>query len=146
MLDPALYYILLLPASLPILLIFCYTCLNREHFPKLPTYLLICLEILVLYFCEFGSVSTFLARKMCHAFSGVMMLHLDMSDWLARYFVYSVAVSSLMMVWQVGTSYNFRFSRTKDIGISVYLCIVVAFFYTNTPLGLGLICQVSENS
>ena len=64
-----------------------------------------------------------------------MMLHLDMSDWLARYFVYSVAVSSLMMVWQVGTSYNFRFSRTRDVGISVYLCIVVAFFYTNTPLG-----------
>ena len=68
-----------------------------------------------------------------------MMLHLDMSDWLARSFVYSVAVSSLMMVWQVGTSYNFRFSRTKDIGISVYLCIVVAFFYTKTPLGLVLI-------
>ena len=81
-----------------------------------------------------------------YSFSGLMMLHLDMSDWLARYFVYSVAVSSLMMVWQVGTSYNFRFSRTKDIGISVYLCIVVAFFYTNTPLGLGLICQVSENN
>ena len=67
--------------------------------------------------------------------SGLMMLHLDMSDWLARYFVYSVAVSSLMMVWQLGTNYNFRFSRTRDVGISVYLSIVVAFFYTRTPLG-----------
>ena len=27
-----------------------------------------------------------------------MMLHLDMEDWLARYFVYSVAASSLIMV------------------------------------------------
>jgi len=63
-----------------------------------------------------------------------MMLHLDMTDWLARYFVYSVAVTSLVMVWQLGTTFNFRFSRTKDVGISVYLCIVVAFFYTSTPL------------
>ena len=117
------------------LLIFCYTCLNREHFPKLPTYLLICLEILVLCFCEFGPVSNFLARKMCHAFSGVMMLHLDMTDWMARYFVYSVAGSSLIMVWQIGTSYKFRFSSTRDIGISVYLCIVTLFFFTQTPLG-----------
>jgi len=116
------------------LLIFCYTCLNREHFPKLPTYLLICLEILVLCFCEFGPVSNFLARKMCHAFSGVMMLHLDMTDWMARYFVYSVAGSSLIMVWQIGTSYKFRFSSTRDIGISVYLIIVTLFFYTQTPL------------
>ena len=93
-----------------------------------------------------GEISTSPCLSLHYSFSGLMMLHLDMSDWLARYFVYSVAVSSLMMVWQVGTSYNFRFSRTKDIGISVYLCIVVAFFYTNTPLGLGLICQVSENN
>ena len=64
-----------------------------------------------------------------------MMLHLDMSDWMARYFVYSVAVSSLMMVWQLGTNYNFRFSRTRDVGVSVYLCVVVAFFYTQSPLG-----------
>ena len=74
-------------------------------------------------------------RKLCHAVSGVMMLHLDMEDWMARYFVYSVAVSSLVMVWQLGTTYNFRFSRTRDVGISVYLAIVVAFFYTQTPLG-----------
>merc|ERR1712112_23389 len=116
------------------LLIFCYTCLNREHFPKLPTHLLICLETLVLIFCEFGPVSTFLARKMCHAFSGVMMLHLDMEDWLARYFVYSVVASTLVMVWQVGVNFNFRFSTTRDVGVSVYLGIVTCFFYSQTPL------------
>ena len=72
---------------------------------------------------------------MCHAFSGVMMLHLDMTDWMARYFVYSVAGSSLIMVWQIGTTYKFRFSSTRDIGISVYLIIVTLFFFTQTPLG-----------
>ena len=117
------------------LLIFLYTCQHREQFPKYPTLPLIALELLILLFCEFGPISTFLSRKMCHAFSGVMMLHLDMEDWVARYFVYSVVVSSLMMVWQLGTTYNFRFSSTRDVGISVYLVIVTCFFYTQTPLG-----------
>ena len=52
-----------------------------------------------------------------------------------RYFVYCVAVSSLMMVWQIGTTYNFRFSSTRDVGITVYLLIVSTFFFTQTPLG-----------
>ena len=38
-------------------------------------------------------------------------------------------------MWQLGTTYNFRFSRTRDVGISVYLVIVTIFFYTKTPLG-----------
>ena len=38
-------------------------------------------------------------------------------------------------MWQLGTTYNFRFSRTRDMGISVYLVIVTIFFYTKTPLG-----------
>ena len=41
-------------------------------------------QVVVLLFCEFGPVSLFLARKTCHAVSGVMMLHLDMGDPLAR--------------------------------------------------------------
>jgi len=121
------------------LALFCYTVYHTHlghthHFPKLATPPLILLEVTVLLFCEFGPVSLFLARKLCHAVSGVMMLHLDMEDWLARYFVYSVAASSLIMVWQLGTTYNFRFSRTRDVGISVYLVIVTVFFYTKTPL------------
>jgi len=115
-------------------LLFIYTCSFREQFPKLPTIPLIILEVIVLLFCEFGPISQFLARKICHAFSGVMMLHLDMEDWMARYFVYSVVASSLVMVWQVGVNFNFRFSTTRDIGVSVYLGIVTCFFYTQTPL------------
>lgn len=115
-------------------LLFIYTCSFREQFPKLPTIPLIILEVIVLLFCEFGPISQFLARKICHAFSGVMMLHLDMEDWMARYFVYSVVASTLVMVWQVGVNFNFRFSTTRDIGVSVYLGIVTCFFYTQTPL------------
>ena len=117
------------------LLLFCYTCHNNEQFPKFPTITLIIIETLVLLFCEFGPISTFHARKICHAFSGVMMLHLDMTDWMARYYVYLVSVTSLAMVWQIGTTYNFRFSSVRDVGISVYLIIVTTFFFTQTPLG-----------
>ena len=86
------------------LLLFCYTVCYSSGFPKLPTLQLIVFEVncsqhirsiihhhnvafvqvAVLIFCEFGPVSLFLARKTCHAVSGVMMLHLDMGDPLAR--------------------------------------------------------------
>ena len=78
-------------------------------------------------------ISPFLARKLCHVGSGIMMLQLDPSDYLARWFVYAVAISSLMMVWEV-IPFQFRYSRSKDIGISMYLVIVVMFFYTQMPL------------
>jgi len=62
------------------------------------------------------------------------MLHLDPRDALARYFVYAVAASSLTMVWQVGIKFKFRYASTRDIGISVYLVLVVVFFYNQLPL------------
>merc|ERR1719370_118994 len=62
------------------------------------------------------------------------MLHLDPRDALARYFVYAVAASSLIMVWQVGIKFKFRYASTRDVGISVYLLLVVVFFYNLIPL------------
>lgn len=90
-------------------------------------------EVILLSICEFAPISPFLARKLCHVGSGIMMLQLDPSDYLARWFVYAVAISSLMMVWEV-IPFQFRYSRSKDIGISMYLVIVVMFFYTQMPL------------
>jgi len=90
-------------------------------------------EVILLSICEFAPISPFLARKLCHVGSGIMMLQLDPSDYLARWFVYAVAISSLMMVWEV-IPFQFRYSRSKDIGISMYLVIVVIFFYTQMPL------------
>merc|ERR1711955_159084 len=103
-------------------------------FPKLATLPLILVELLLLCLCEFGPLSDFGARKLCHSFSGLLMLHLDPGDYLARWFVYSVAVSSLLMVWEIGVNFKFRYSNTRDIGISVYLVLVVVFFYHQIPL------------
>ena len=46
---------------------FVYACYYGESFPKYPTVLLIFVEVTLLLFCEFGPISTFLARKMCHS-------------------------------------------------------------------------------
>jgi len=113
---------------------FLYSCYSGAHFTKLPTIPLILAELLILAFCEFGPLSNFGARKLCHSFSGFMMLHLDSADPLARYFVYSVAVSSLVMVWELGINFKFRYAKLRDVGISVYLIIVVVFFYNQIPL------------
>ena len=91
-------------------------------------------ELVLLAICEFAPMSPFLARKLCHIGSGVMMLQLDPTDYLARWFVYSVAFSSLMMVWEMGIPFQFRYSKSRDIGISIYLVIVVTFFYLQLPL------------
>lgn len=113
---------------------FLYSSYCGSTFPKLPTIPLVFAELLILAFCEFGSLSNFGSRKLCHAFSGFMMLHLDSADPLARYFVYSVAVSSLIMVWEIGINFKFRYAKARDVGISVYLIIVVIFFYNQIPL------------
>ena len=94
----------------------------------------IAFEILLLVICEFSPVSSFVARKLCHTASGFMMLQLDPSDDLARWFVYSVALSSLAMVWEIGIPFQFRYAKSRDVGISIYLVVVVIFFYTQVPL------------
>ena len=113
---------------------FLYSSYCGPNFPKLPTIPLILAELLILAFCEFGPLTNFGARKLCHSFSGFMMLHLDSADPLARYFVYSVAVSSLVMVWEIGINFRFQYAKPRDVGISVYLIIVVIFFYNQIPL------------
>ena len=91
-------------------------------------------ELTLLAICEFAPISPFLARKLCHIGSGIMMLQLDQTDYLARWFVYSVAFGSLIMVWEMGIPFQFRYSKSRDIGISIYLVIVVLFFYFQVPL------------
>ena len=66
------------------LLIFLYSISIGAVFPKLPTVNLIVVELAILAFCEFGPLSDFGARKLCHSCSGLLMLHLDPHDALAR--------------------------------------------------------------
>jgi len=112
-----------------------YTCYHQAIFPKLPTLPIIVIELVILTVCEFGPLSTFASRKVCHCLSGILMLHLDPSEPLARWFVYSVAISSLLMVWDLTPlGFKFRYARYRDVGMSLYLVMVVVFFYTETPL------------
>ena len=107
--------------------------------PKLSTAPLIVIQFLILGIGEFGPFSTFMSRKLVHSLSGLVMCHLEMQDPYARYFVYAVAALSLAMTWDLIPSKinpRFRFSSAKDIGISLYLLTVVAFFWYRIPIEL----------
>ena len=78
-------------------------------------------------------VSDFAARKLCHAGSGALMLLLDPHDWRARLFVHGVVVSSLAMTW-IEALPAFRFGQRRDVGITIYLLLVAAWFQLELPL------------
>lgn len=84
-------------------------------------------------FSDARNVTNFISRKLMHVCSGYMMLHLDEDDPLARYFVYAVCASSLGMVWGL-IPYSLRFAERRDVGITVYLLLVGAFFYLRWPV------------
>jgi hypothetical protein len=94
------------------------------------TLLIVVLQFSPSFTSEFG------ARKMCHAGSGALMLALDPQQWEARWFVYSVVATSLLMTW-VPALPAFRFARTKqDVGISIYLVLVWFWFYQQLDLAI----------
>merc|ERR1711862_304548 len=39
------------------------------------------------------------------------------------------------MVWEIGINFRFRYAKVRDVGISVYLIIVVIFFYNQITTG-----------
>ena len=107
--------------------------------PKYPTFPLIALQCLILGLGEYGPFSTFMSRKLVHSLSGLVMCHLEMNNPYARYFVYAVGVLSLAMTWnfipgKIGL--KFRFSSTHDLGITLYLATVTAFFWYRMPIEL----------
>lgn len=67
-------------------------------------YVVIVMQMLLLSVLQFGEQilpSAFVARKACHAGSGLLMLLLDSNNFIARCFVYSVVASSLAMTWNL---------------------------------------------
>ena len=52
---------------------------------------------------------------------------------VCRIFVWLVSASSIAMTWNLSPLPAFRFSRPKDIGVTVYLCLVSVWFLQQLP-------------
>jgi hypothetical protein len=100
-------------------------------------WLTIALQTALLLFLQLGErvlPSKFLARKLCHAGSGLLMLQLDPSDPIARVYVYAVVAVSLALTWRLLPSVPIlRFGDAFDPGITIYLLIVAAWFAAQQP-------------
>lgn len=78
-------------------------------------------------------ISAFAARKLCHAGCGMGIMLLDSAEPHARLFVYTVAAGSIAMTRGLSPLPAFRFSRPRDVGMTVYLCLVSAWFFMRLP-------------
>mmetsp|Transcript_67557 Transcript_67557/g.208989 ORF Transcript_67557/g.208989 Transcript_67557/m.208989 type:complete len:255 (+) Transcript_67557:94-858(+) len=98
---------------------------------------LIAIECALLGFLQKSTqcLTDFQARKMCHAGTGLLLLQLDSRDAQARWFVYLVGVGGLVMTWQVIPKIEpFRFGKTRDIGMTVYMLVAMAWFSAQMPI------------
>jgi len=80
--------------------------------------------------------SQFAARKICHACSGLLFMTLDSRQEAARGAIWLIAMGSILMTWNLTDIIGikpFRFGAIKDIGITVYLIIVMLWFYWELP-------------
>lgn len=77
--------------------------------------------------------STFAARKLCHAGCGLGIMMLDAAYLGSRLFVWAIAAGSILMTWNLSPLPPFRFSREKDVGITVYLLLVSVWFAMRLP-------------
>ena len=87
-------------------------------------------------FLEWGSrrlLSNFAARKLCHAGCGMGFLQLDAAKPECRSFVWAVAVSSVALTWDLLPLPPFRFANPRDVGVTVYLALISAWFYLQLP-------------
>ena len=80
-----------------------------------------------------GLTSDFAARKLCHAGCGLGIMMLDSNRLDCQLFVYSVAASSILMTWNLSPLPPFRFSRPRDVGLTVYLTLVALWFAWELP-------------
>ena len=80
-----------------------------------------------------ASLSNFASRKLCHAGCGLGMLAFDYRDTRAKLFVWAVAVSSTLMTWGLSPLPPFRFAQMRDVGVTIYLSVVAAWFFFELP-------------
>jgi len=93
----------------------------------------IVLWIVFLEYVSRGFLPDFHARKLCHAGCGLGIMMLDSHHLVCRIFVWLVSASSIAMTWNLSPLPAFRFSRPKDIGVTVYLCLVSVWFLQQLP-------------
>eukprot|EP00397_Hematodinium_sp_SG-2012_P038792 GEMP01042255.1.p1 GENE.GEMP01042255.1~~GEMP01042255.1.p1 ORF type:complete len:216 (-),score=15.75 GEMP01042255.1:1188-1835(-) len=97
---------------------------------------LIAIETLLVCFLTFShAVPTFLARKLCHAGTGLLLMRMGTENLIVRCYVYMVVCASLAMTWELGLP-AFRFGKPRDKGISIYLLLVCFWFYNQLPVSL----------
>ena len=102
----------------------------------LPSHTVMALITALIVFLEWGStrlLSNFAARKLCHAGCGAGIMLLDSASLECRLCVWAVAGSSIAMTWGVSPLPSFRFSSPRDVGVTVYLCLVSAWFFLQLP-------------
>ena len=91
--------------------------------------------------------STFAARKLCHAGCGLGIMCLDSQYLVSRFFVWAIAAGSILMTWNLSPLPPFRFSRERDVGITLYLLLVSTWFALQLPAllaGEGLFGSEAE--
>lgn len=108
---------------------------DTEH---INVFVVIAVQTVLLCIVQFGEAilpSKFIARKLCHAGSGFLMLYLNSHEVIARLFVYCVVMTSLGITWRIFPPWvpTFRFGDAYDAGITIYLLIVALWFFLEQP-------------
>jgi hypothetical protein len=104
--------------------------LTGGQFTVIETVLLLFLE------CLPSVTSQFAARKICHSVSGLLFMTLDSATPDGRGAMFLIGMSSILMTWNITLAVGikpFRFGATKDIGITVYLILVMLWFFGELP-------------
>ena len=79
-------------------------------------------------------LSAFVARKLCHAGSGCIMMLINAEHLVCRLFIYSVVGVSLVMNSGLLPAFNCWFGAPRDVGITIYLCLVFVWVFLGQNL------------
>lgn len=82
-------------------------------------------------------ISSFHARKLCHAGTGLVLLQLDSQIVEARFFVYLVGLGALAVTWNmVPFMKPFRWARLHDEGMTAYCIVAMLWFWMQLPIAV----------
>eukprot|EP00929_Paragymnodinium_shiwhaense_P000997 TRINITY_DN101209_c0_g1_i1.p1 TRINITY_DN101209_c0_g1~~TRINITY_DN101209_c0_g1_i1.p1 ORF type:complete len:252 (-),score=46.96 TRINITY_DN101209_c0_g1_i1:200-955(-) len=80
-------------------------------------------------------LSTFQARKLCHAGTGLLLLQLDSRVAQERLFVFLFGIGGLLATWEMLPLIKpFRWARKHDVGMTVYCIVAMLWFHCQQPI------------